>query len=770
MAEVKGLNIKLGADFSAVEKGVKNLAKDNKDLTTQLRAVNNGLKLDPKNVELLEKKQALLSKQIDGTKKSIDLQKKAQEELDTAFKNGVISQDQYNTKQAQLDTRLQNTTNALKIQQTEMANVNNELPSMAKKFDAAGDSIQNAGDKIKNSGVNVAKAGAIVTGAAAGLIVAGKKAIDSAFLQTRNEEKLTEILRTRTNATDDQIQSIKNLTSEQQALGVVGDEVQIAGAQQLATFVGQTSSVETLLPAMNNLLVQQKGLNATSEDATNIGNLFGKVLGGQVGALSKVGITFSEAQEKILKFGTEEEKAATLSEVVTSNVGNMNQALAATDEGQVVNLTNTLGDMQEEIGFALLPAVVELVKSFKENLLPIIQNMLQYLKDNPEIAKFAVMFTAVLAVLGPVLIFIGLLITAVGQIVTVFGGFVKLIPQIVSGMKGFLAPLKQSIIMIWQQVSALLAQAAAFIAANWPILLIIAAIGILIGLFIIFKDKIMEVAGAIWGWLVGAFEAVVNWFKSLGGKIAEAASVIWEFFKNLPKQIWDIFVAGLTLYFQIVAWFYGTIWEVLKTILNFFVNLGKLIWDTLVKGLIAYFNIVAWFYGKIGEVIVAIVSFFINLGKTIWDTFIAGLSAYFNLIGWFIEKLGEIMTFAINWAKDLGKNIWQGIKDGIKGIGSWVKGLFTGGSEAVSVGVNYEDNGIPTPQAFGFRSAFGIDTESLQGMAQRATQTIFNSTQAIPRTSSTSGASNYNTINITAADGMNERTLAKLVLKEIGRL
>jgi hypothetical protein len=66
--------------------------------------------------------------------------------------------------------------------------------------------------------------------------------------------------------------------------------------------------VETLIPAMNNLIAQQKGLSATTGDAVNIGNLMGKVLNGQTGSLTRVGISFSAAQEKVLKYGNEQER------------------------------------------------------------------------------------------------------------------------------------------------------------------------------------------------------------------------------------------------------------------------------------------------------------------------------------------------------------------------------------------------------------------------------------------------------------------------------
>ena len=104
------------------------------------------------------------------------------------------------------------------------------------------------------------------------------------------------------------------------------------------------------MPAMNNLLAQQKGYNATGQDAVAIGNLMGKVMQGQVSALTRVGITFTEAEEKVLKYGTESERAAMLAQVITNNVGEMNAKLGATDIGKQVQLEAKLGDIQDVLG------------------------------------------------------------------------------------------------------------------------------------------------------------------------------------------------------------------------------------------------------------------------------------------------------------------------------------------------------------------------------------------------------------------------------------
>lgn len=164
------------------------------------------------------------------------------------------------------------------------------------------------------------------------------------------ETQLNTIMRQRMNATDQEVQSIKDLCSAQQELGVVGDEVQLSGAQQMATFLQNKQSLDVLIPAMNNLIAQQEGLNASTSGAVSIGNMMGKAMQGQVEVLQRVGITFTDAQKQVLQYGTESERAAVLAQVITDNVGNMNAELAKTDAGKQKQLENNLGDIKEQLG------------------------------------------------------------------------------------------------------------------------------------------------------------------------------------------------------------------------------------------------------------------------------------------------------------------------------------------------------------------------------------------------------------------------------------
>ena len=100
------------------------------------------------------------------------------------------------------------------------------------------------------------------------------------------QTQLATIMRQRMGSTEEEIQTIRDLCSAQQELGVVEDDIAASGAQQMATFLKQKQSLEVLIPAMNNLIAQQDGLNATVQGAVSIGNMMGKAMQGQTEVLN----------------------------------------------------------------------------------------------------------------------------------------------------------------------------------------------------------------------------------------------------------------------------------------------------------------------------------------------------------------------------------------------------------------------------------------------------------------------------------------------------
>ena len=403
---IRGITIEFGADTSKLNGALKKTQGTINKTQAELKQINRALKFNPGNTTLLRQKFELLQQSVKETSLKLKQLKDMQRQMNAA---GV---DKTSAQYRELEREIVKTESQLKQAEGALK----AFGSVGKQqVLAVGQAFQSAGAKIKSAGRTITTTFSVY--GAAG-IYAGARLIDMSEKQTQAENKLAEIYKSRMGVGKQAVKSTLQLASAQQKAGVVGDEVQLAGAQQLATYAKYPSTVNTMLPALNNLLVQQKGLNGTQEDATALANLFGKAMMGQTGALKRAGISFTEAQEQVLKYGTEEEKAAMIAEVVQQNVGNMNAEFAKTDAGKIQQAKNTLGDMGEEIGAVLLPAVADLATWIGDHLLPKIQGLIDWLGQHPKIATFALALAGITAVAGPLIMIIGGIVSAIGTLIT----------------------------------------------------------------------------------------------------------------------------------------------------------------------------------------------------------------------------------------------------------------------------------------------------------------------------------------------------------------
>lgn len=176
------------------------------------------------------------------------------------------------------------------------------------------------------------------------------------------------------NAYKEATNSLVALADEYERVGIVSGDVTVAGMQQLATFQLSDKEITKLTGGMTDLLAQQKGLNASQGDAVSVANMIGKAMTGQAGALSKVGITFTDVQKKALETGNSMQRAEVLATILKQNVGGVNKALAETDQGKIKQAADQYGAMKEEIGRGILPLQAKLAQS-AITYLPVVQKI-----------------------------------------------------------------------------------------------------------------------------------------------------------------------------------------------------------------------------------------------------------------------------------------------------------------------------------------------------------------------------------------------------------
>lgn len=373
---------------------------------------------------------------------------------------------------------------------------------------AAGNNISGSlSGRLKTVGAALAKSGALITAISVPLIAGINKALGAYQTQLEAETKLTEIYKTRMGASEGAAKATMDYASALQKVGVVGDEVTLSGAQQLATFAKYPDTVDALLPAMDNLLVQQHGLNATTADAVSVANLMGKAMNGNTGALKRVGITFDKDQEKILKYGNEMERAAVLNEVITQNVGNMNEVMAQTPLGKIQQMKNALGDMKEQLGAQLAPVVASLAQWVSEKVVPALEKVMAFMGKHPIIAKIVVGLTAVLAVLGPLLVILGTITMSVGALIPV--------------VTAVSAP-------IWGVVAAVAAIAAGLIYAythSEKFRELVNKLAKVIGSVL---KAALDVAKAKFQAFINVVKTVITWISNLWAKIKDFGSGVYD--------------------------------------------------------------------------------------------------------------------------------------------------------------------------------------------------------------------------------------------------
>lgn len=453
---IKGITIEFGADTSKLNSALKKTQGTLNKTQAELKQINRSLKFNPGNTVLLKQKFELLQRAVTETRTKLNQLKQMQRNMDAA---GV---DKNSAQYRELEREIVKTTSQLKQAEAELKRFGSIGKQQAL---AVGQAFKTAGGKIKSAGRTITTSVSVYGMAG---IYAGSKLIEMSEQQAKVEQKLVAIYRDRMGVNKTAAKSTMELASALQKQGVIGDEVTLAGAQQLATFAKYPETINTILPAMDNWLAQEKGLAATQEDAEAKAKILGKALNGNVGALGRLGIKLTEAQQEILKTGTEEQKAAVIADALNSKFGEMNAELAKTDAGKIQQAKMALGDMGEEIGAVLLPAVADLVSWFQQNLMPVLQKVIDYFKQHPAIAKFALAFAGIMAVLGPLIIIFGSLVSMIGSIITIAAVLGPVIGAVAAPVLGVVAAIAAAIaigVALYKNWDTIKAKAKALFAA-----------------------------------------------------------------------------------------------------------------------------------------------------------------------------------------------------------------------------------------------------------------------------------------------------------------
>ena len=148
MADIKGITIEIDGNTSKLSKALSGVNSDLKSVQGTLRAVDKALKLDPSNVELLEKKQKALQDAVSDVRTKLDLEKEALAQL-KAQDDGSEEMAQ---KQKELEREITQTEAALMGYESELSQTENALNGVEDVSDESIDTQEDLGEAVEDAG------------------------------------------------------------------------------------------------------------------------------------------------------------------------------------------------------------------------------------------------------------------------------------------------------------------------------------------------------------------------------------------------------------------------------------------------------------------------------------------------------------------------------------------------------------------------------------------------------------------------------------------
>lgn len=284
-------------------------------------------------------------------------------------------------------------------------------------------------------------------------------------------------------------------------------------------------------------------------------------------------------------------------------------------------------------------------------------------------------------------------------------------------------------------------------------------------------------------------QSVIQWFQTLPQRIGYAIGQIIGFFIQMGQNVWNWITVELPkIIMGVVNWFAqlpGNIWNWLVEVVSNIVQWGKDMLTQAIQAVTAFFNsVIQWFAelpGNIWNWLVSVVTSIGQWGVNLWNSAVSAVSNTVNgIINWFKELPGNLLQ--------IGKDMIRGLWDGIVGMGQWlwdqITGFFGGIVDGICdfLGINspskvFAEIGEYSGEGFGIglEKSMGAAMQDAKKQVETGLGTFETAAEiAGPKMSGGSAAStspnlNYGgfTINVYAAQGMDENALAELVMKKI---
>lgn len=254
----------------------------------------------------------------------------------------------------------------------------NSLKNLDGSVQQSGAAMTNFMDKIKQVGgaMGIAFGGAAVLNFL-------RSSVTEANAASAAQERLRQLLITTGGATNEYVDYLLDQASALEKVGVVSKANIVTAQSQLATFDLAGETIATLTPAILDYVTAEKGAAATSDDFRQMTNGLAQALNGNFGSLTRVGFVLDDQTKKLISSGTESERAAAIVKVLNSTYKDFNASLRDTNPMQVA--MNELGNLKEDLGAALLPALEKVSTFVSDTFIPALRKLGKFIADNKDV-------------------------------------------------------------------------------------------------------------------------------------------------------------------------------------------------------------------------------------------------------------------------------------------------------------------------------------------------------------------------------------------------
>ena len=604
---VKGITINFRGDTTSLDKALRKVKTDSKDIDSQLKKVNNALKFNPKNVELLTQKQGLLREKVTQTQKSLEDLRKIQSQMDAS---GVSKQS---AEYQQVRREIIETESKLKHFQAEAQKLANvkltafkaQLDEMSNKFKTAGDALTKY---VTLPLAALGSASAVAFNGVQDSLNIVTKLTGASGKDLEDMQNIVKDMATRVPADFDTIATAVGEVNTR--FGLTGDQLDKV-SEQFVKFsqingIDVTQAVDTVQKSMSNFGLSADDtayvLDVLTKVSQNTGVSIDRLTNGLIsngtafqemgldinqsatlmGMLEKSGVnmeTATNGMRKALKNATADGKDMNtalieLQEAILNDTDGTKGLQAAYDlfgkSGDQVYGAIKAGTLDfEALANASTDASGALDGTFDQTITPAMQ--FQTILNQLKLLGYEIA-NSVLPVIEP---FIQKIASGIGAIADRWNALPQDTQQRIVAVGVALAAIGPALLIISKVLAIVstaitvattvvggLSTALSFLAAN-PVVLIIAGITALVTAIVILWNKSEAFRGfilGIWSNIQSAFGALVAWF---GQKKAQ----LLGFFQGIPAWFGSIFgQAWQAIKNKFASWasFWGGLWTTIK--------------------------------------------------------------------------------------------------------------------------------------------------------------------------------------------------------------